>query len=59
VVGSSGNEKAARILEKAREHFERADRGRAEGRAGVAAVEMDLSLKLAAKAVDIARSGSR
>jgi hypothetical protein len=59
VVAASGNEKAARILEKAREHFERADRGRAEGRAQLATVEMDLSLKLAAKAVDIARSGSR
>jgi hypothetical protein len=59
VVAASGNEKASRILEKAREHFERADRGRAEGHAQLAAVEMDLSLKLAAKAVDIARSGSR
>jgi hypothetical protein len=59
VVAASGNEKASRILEKAREHFERADRGRAEGHAQLAAVELDLSLKLAAKAVDIARSGSR
>jgi hypothetical protein len=32
VVAASGNEKAARILEKAREHFERADRGRAFSR---------------------------
>lgn len=59
VVAGSGNEKAVRILEKAREHFERADRSRAEGRAALAKVEMELSLKLAAKAVDIARSGSR
>jgi hypothetical protein len=59
IVARSGNEKAARILEKAREHFDRAERSGADGRAGLAAVEMDLSLKLAAKAVDIARSGSR
>lgn len=59
IVASSGDEKASRILEKARDHFDRAERGRIDGRAGVAAVEMDLALKLAAKAVDIARARSR
>ena len=59
IVATSGNDKAVRILEKAREHLDRAERGRADGHAGLAAVEMDLALKLAAKAVDIARSGSR
>jgi hypothetical protein len=59
IVSASGDEKAARILEKARDHFERAERGRIDGHAALAGVEMDLSLKLAAKAVDIARSRSR
>jgi hypothetical protein len=59
IVAASRDEKAVRILEKARDHFERAERSRADGRAGLAAVEMDLALKLAAKAVDIARSRSR
>lgn len=59
IVSAAKNEKAARILEKARDHFERAERGRAEGRTALADVEMDLALKLAAKAVDIARYGSR
>lgn len=59
IVSASGDEKAVRILEKARDHFERAERSRVDGRAGLAAVEMDLALKLAAKAVDIARARSR
>jgi len=59
IVASAGDEKAARILEKARDHFDRAERSRIDGRAGLAAVEMDLALKLAAKAVDIARARSR
>lgn len=59
IVTASGNEKAAKILEKARDHFERAERSHAEGQAARAEVEMDLALKLAAKAVDIGRSGSR
>ena len=56
IVRSSGNEKAQRILEKSMEHLERAERGQAEGQAVRAQVEMDITLKLAAKAVDIARS---
>ncbi|MBW8888341.1 MAG: hypothetical protein JF616_11350 [Fibrobacteres bacterium] len=59
IVASAGDEKASRILEKARDHFDRAERSRIDGRAGLAAVEMDLALKLAAKAVDIARARSR
>lgn len=59
IVSASGNEKAAKILEKARDHFERAERSHSEGQAARAEVEMDLALKLAAKAVDIGRSGSR
>ncbi len=59
LVSASGNDKAARILEKGREHFERAQRSHAEGQTARAEVEMDLALKLAAKAVDIARAGSR
>jgi hypothetical protein len=59
IVASSGNDKASRILEKGREHFERAQRSQADGQASRAEVEMDLCLKLAAKAVDIARSGPR
>jgi hypothetical protein len=56
IVASSGNEKAVRILEKSRDHFERAERNHSEGQAGRAEVEVDIALKLAAKAVDIARS---
>lgn len=59
IVAAAGDEKASRILEKARDHFDRAERNRIDGRAGLAAVEMDLALKLAAKAVDIARARSR
>lgn len=59
IVASSRSDKAARILEKGKEHFERAQRSQAEGQATRAEVEMDLALKLAAKAVDIARSGPR
>ena len=59
IVAAAGNEKASRILEKGREHFERAERSHSEGQAARAEVEMDLALKLAAKAVDIARSGRR
>jgi hypothetical protein len=59
IVSASGNDKAAKILEKGREHFERAQRSHADGQSARAEVEMDLALKLAAKAVDIARSGSR
>ena len=56
---ASKNGKASRILEKGKEHFERARRSHSEGQASRAEVEMDLALKLAAKAVDIARSGPR
>ncbi|MDB5049372.1 MAG: hypothetical protein JWO30_2443 [Fibrobacteres bacterium] len=59
IVSSSGNDKAARILEKGQEHFERAERNHADGQAARAEVEMDIALKLAAKAVDIARAGGR
>ena len=59
IVSASGNDKAAKILEKGQEHLERAQRSHAEGQAQRAEVEMDLALKLAAKAVDIARAGSR
>jgi hypothetical protein len=59
IVAASRSDKAARILEKGKEHFERAQRSHAEGQASRAEVEMDLALKLAAKAVDIARSGPR
>jgi hypothetical protein len=59
IVSGSGNDKASRILEKGREHFERAERNHAEGQSARAEVEMDIALKLAAKAVDIARSGGR
>lgn len=59
IVAASGSDKAARILEKGKEHFERAQRSHSEGQASRAEVEMDLALKLAAKAVDIARSGPR
>lgn len=56
IVAASGNEKAVRILEKSQDHFERAERNHAEGQTGRAEVEVDIALKLAAKAVDIARS---
>ena len=59
IVTASRSDKAARILEKGKEHFDRAQRSHAEGQASRAEVEMDLALKLAAKAVDIARSGPR
>jgi hypothetical protein len=59
IVAASKNGKASRILEKGKEHFERAQRSHSEGQAARAEVEMDLALKLAAKAVDIARSGPR
>ena len=59
IVAASRSDKAARILEKGKEHFERAQRSQSEGQASRAEVEMDLALKLAAKAVDIARSGPR
>lgn len=59
IVKASGSEKAARILEKGMEHFSKAQRFRSEGQAVRAEVEMDISLKLAVKAVDIARASSR
>jgi hypothetical protein len=59
LVASSGNEKASRILEKGMEHFAKAERYRGEGQAARAEVEMDIALKLAAKAVDIARASRR
>lgn len=59
IVIGSGNEKSRRILEKAQEHFERAERSHGEGQSARAEVEMDIALKLAAKSVDIARTGSR
>jgi len=59
IVSASGNDKAAKILEKGRNHFERAERSHSEGQVAKAQVEMDIALKLAAKAVDIARSRAR
>lgn len=59
IVASSGNDKASKILEKGQEHFERAQRNHADGQAARAEVEMDIALKLAAKAVDIARANGR
>jgi hypothetical protein len=59
IVAGSGNDKASRILEKGQEHFERAERNHADGQSARAEVEMDIALKLAAKAVDIARSNGR
>jgi hypothetical protein len=59
IVSASGNDKAVKILEKGKEHLDRAERSHAEGQSSRAEVEMDLALKLAAKAVDIARSGAR
>ena len=57
IVKASGNEKAIRILEKGLEHFDRAEHGQADGQPARVQVEMDIALKLAAKAIDIARSG--
>lgn len=57
IVASSKNEKASRILEKGLEHFERATTAQRESQDARAKIEMDIALKLAAKAVDIARSG--
>ncbi len=59
IVASSGSDKAAKILEKGQEHLERAQHNQADGQAARAEVEMDIALKLAAKAVDIARSSGR
>lgn len=59
LVKASGNEKAARILEKGLEHFGKAERFRSENQAARAEAEMDIALKLAAKAVDIARTAER
>lgn len=59
LVRASGSEKAARILEKGLEHFGKAERFRSEGQAVRAEAEMDIALKLAAKAVDIARAAGR
>lgn len=56
IVAASKNEKASRILEKGMEHFERAQASQFEGQASRSKIEMDIALKLAAKAVDIARS---
>lgn len=57
IVKASGNEKAIRILEKGLEHFDRAEHSQADGQPARVQVEMDIALKLAAKAIDIARSG--
>lgn len=59
LVSASGNEKAARIQEKAMDHFAKAERYRSEGQSARAEIEMDIALKLAAKAVDIARAARR
>lgn len=59
LVSASGNEKASRIQEKAMDHFAKAERYRSEGQSARAEIEMDISLKLAAKAVDIARAARR
>jgi hypothetical protein len=59
LVKASGSEKAARILEKGLEHFAKAERFRADGQAVRAQAEMDIALKLAAKAVDIAGATGR
>jgi hypothetical protein len=59
LVKASGDEKAARILEKALDHFGKAGRFRSEGQNPRAEAELDIALKLAAKAVDIARSARR
>lgn len=58
IVRASGNDKAVKILEKGQEHFDKAERNQADGQASRSQVEMDIALKLAAKAVDIARSNS-
>lgn len=57
IVAAAKNDKASRIMEKGMDHYDRAARGQAEGQSARAQVEMDIALKLAAKAVDIARSG--
>gem|GEM_PF-2563661 len=57
IVAAAKNEKASRIMEKGMDHYERAERGQSEGQSARAQVEMDIALKLAAKAVDIARAG--
>lgn len=59
IVKAAGNEKASRILEKGLEHFGKAERFRSEGQKARAEAEMDIALKLAAKAVDIARAADR
>ena len=59
IVKGSGSEKASRILEKSLEHFGKAERFRSEGQKARAEAEMDIALKLAAKAVDIARAAGR
>jgi hypothetical protein len=59
LVKDSGSGKAARILEKALEHFAKAERVRGEGQKPRAEAELDITLKLAAKAVDIARAARR
>lgn len=59
IVQASRDEKAVRILEKGLEHFAKAERYRSEGQKARAEAEVDIALKLAAKAVDIARSSGR
>lgn len=59
IVQASRDEKASRILEKGLEHFAKAERYRSEGQKARAEAEVDIALKLAAKAVDIARSSGR
>lgn len=59
LVKASGSEKSARILEKALDHFGKAERYRGEGQKPRAEAELDIALKLAAKAVDIARAAGR
>lgn len=59
IVAQAKNEKASNILEKGLEHLERAQTSQGEGQAARAKVEMDIALKLAAKAVDIARSSQK
>jgi hypothetical protein len=59
IVAMSKNEKANNILRKGLEHFDRAEHSQSEGQAARAQVEMDIALKLVAKAVDIARAGQK
>jgi hypothetical protein len=59
LVKAAGSEKASRILEKALDHFGKAERYRREGQKPRAEAELDIALKLAAKAVDIARAAGR